>query len=45
LTFNVSEHHAELGLFKDHVSSVSSFTCGGDDLLNPDEIMEWIDLC
>jgi len=36
-------HHAKFGLFKDHKSSLSSFSCWGCDVIVFDKSMELID--
>ena len=41
----MGEHHAEFGLFKDHVSSSSSFAYCGCDLVVSNEFVELIDVC
>jgi len=45
LTFDVREHHAEFGLFKDHESFPSSFAYCGCDVLLSNNTMKVVDAC
>ena len=42
--FDVGEHHAEFGLFKDHESPLSSFSYSGCDALDFDNPVELFDI-
>jgi len=44
LVFDVGEHHAEFGLFKDHEPNLSSFSCFEVDVISLDKLVEFIDL-
>ena len=44
LTFDVGEHHAEFGLFKDFEFSPSTFACYGCELVDSDEPMDEVDM-
>jgi len=43
-TFDVGEHHAEFGLFKDFESSPSTFSCCGCEISDSDEPMDVLDM-
>jgi len=45
LTFDVREHHAEFGLFKDQDFSPASLACCRSDVIIHDEIIKSDDLC
>jgi len=44
LTFDVGEHHAEFGLFKEFDSSPSTFSCCGCEIIDSDEPMDVVDM-
>ena len=44
MAFDVGEYHVEFGLFKDHESCCSSFSCYGCDVVVFEEFLELVEV-
>jgi len=44
LTFDMGEHHTEFGLFKDFEPSPSTLSCRGNEVLDPNEPVNILDI-